>query len=117
MKHFRLAVYHPATNGAMERFVKTLKTALKMRYLEREAATKVLEWFLFEYCTVPHAVTGTAPSELFLGSPLCTALDLLRPKQKERVEEQQAEQKQYHDVGKRNVSFEVQDKVMVRVYH
>uniref|UniRef100_A0A1X7UET5 Integrase catalytic domain-containing protein n=1 Tax=Amphimedon queenslandica TaxID=400682 RepID=A0A1X7UET5_AMPQE len=116
VKHFRSAMYHPATNGAVERFVKTLKTALKTEFIEGRESRNVLGRFLFKYRTTPHAVTESTPSELFLGHNLRTTFDLLRPEQRNKVEEKQGKQKQYHDPGKRDVEFQIQDKVMVCIY-
>uniref|UniRef100_A0A1X7T3J5 Integrase catalytic domain-containing protein n=1 Tax=Amphimedon queenslandica TaxID=400682 RepID=A0A1X7T3J5_AMPQE len=73
---FLSAEYHPATNGTVERFVKTLKMALKTKFIEGRELRNVLGRFLFKYRTTPHAVTESTPSK-------------------------QAKQKQYHDPGKK----------------
>ena len=84
IKHYRSAVYHPATNGAVERFVKTLKQAIKTGYLTGSPLKEVLLQFLFKYRSTPHTVTECTPGELFLGRPLLNVLDLLRPNQREK---------------------------------
>lgn len=116
IKHYRSAVYHPATNGAVERFVKTLKQAIKTGRLAGKPSREVLSSFLLRYRSTAHAVTGSTPSELFLGRPLRTVLDLLRPSQKEVVEERQAKQKYYHDMNKREKVFELEQEVFARVF-
>ena len=46
IKHYRSAVYHPATNGAVERLVKTLKQSLKAAHLAGTPSKRVLNDFL-----------------------------------------------------------------------
>ena len=116
IKHYRSAVYHPATNGAVERFVKTLKQALKTGYLTGSPLKEVLLQFLFKYRSTPHTVTECTPGELFLGRPLRNVLDLLRPNQREKVERKQNTQKYYHDRSKRNLKIKKGSRVLAQVY-
>ena len=53
--------------------------------------------FLLTYRVTPHATTGVAPCELFMGRHLCTSLDLLRPDLESIVAKKQFEQKGHHD--------------------
>nr|XP_055071051.1 uncharacterized protein K02A2.6-like [Misgurnus anguillicaudatus] len=78
VKHIRSAPYHPATNGQAERFVQSLKQALKA---SKGSSTlqKRLETFLLTYRNTPHPTTKESPSLLFLGRHLRTRLDALRP--------------------------------------
>ena len=117
IKHFRSAPYHPATNGAVERMVKTFKQAMKIGKREREPALETLERFLFMYRSTPHAVTGVTPAELFLKRPLRTRLDLLKPDVGQTVNRSQARQKYYHDrrAGAGKI-FEVGQSVLARDY-
>ena len=116
IKHYRSATYHPATNGAVERFVQTLKQALKTGRLAGKPTKEVLFQFLMSYRSSDHAVTGVPPSQLFLARQIRTKLDLLRPSQQDVVETQQAKQKRYHDKGKKQKYFQVGDRVAVRIY-
>jgi transposase InsO family protein len=97
IKHYRSAPYHPATNGAVERFVKTFKQAMKVGKLEGKSLQEALKEFLLQYRTTPHTVTGTSPAELFMGRPLRIGLDLLRHSHSRRVEDMQGKQKYYFD--------------------
>ena len=117
VKHYRSAVYHPATNGQVERFVKTLKQALKAGYLEGQPAKRTLLNFMLQYRSTPHTVTGSSPGQLFLGRPLRTKLDLLRPDHRKRVEQQQDKQKYYHDERRRRqMSLSPGDRVWIKMY-
>jgi hypothetical protein len=117
IKHYCSAPYHPATNGAVERFVKTFKQAMKAGRMSGKSSQEVLQEFLFSYRSTPHAVTGSSPAELFLNRPLTTTLDLLRPKLKDRVEANQAAQKYYFDKRRsRERNFKVGEEVMVRTF-
>ena len=77
VKNIRSGPYHPATNGAIERMVQTMKQYLKAGLSEGIPVEQALMKFLLHYCITPHAVTGTSPSSLFLGRNIRTQLDLL----------------------------------------
>lgn len=77
--------YHPASNGAAERAVQTVKRALLKQVLEDDLQGKrrniheKLSCFLLAYRTTPHTSTGKAPAELFLGRLPRTRLSQLKP--------------------------------------
>ena len=79
VRHIRCAPYHPASNGLVERFMRTFKQALKARESSGLPLQHCLASILFGYWTTPHATTGCSLSVLFLGRELRTHLDLLRP--------------------------------------
>lgn len=70
--------YHPASNGAAERFVKTLKRGLR-KSSSKSSKLHRLHEFLLTYRSTPHSVTGQPPSELLWGRRIRTRLDLVRP--------------------------------------
>ena len=57
--------------------------------------------------------TGQSPALLFLGHPICIRFDLLRPNLGRKVREEQARQKQSHDVHTQFCEFAVGDMVMM----
>ena len=94
VKHIRSAPYYPASNGAAECLVQTIKQAVHQNGIPLE---RTLASFLLRYRTTPHAATGVAPSSLMFGRIIRTRLDLLMPEVTELVHRKQTEQKQYHD--------------------
>ena len=66
IKHIRCAPYHPASNGLAERFVQSLKMALKSTVNSGLSLQHHFSNFLLKYCSTPHATTGVSPSSLFL---------------------------------------------------
>ena len=97
VRHIRSSPYHPASNGAAERMVQTMKSALKAAHASGAELEKSLSAFLLGYRTTPHAVTGVSPSSLFMGRELRTRLRLLTPDLAARVRSKQLQQKEHHD--------------------
>ena len=114
VKHIQTAPYHPASNGAVERLVQTFKQAMKAGEQDGFTLQHQLQNFLITYCSTPHATTGQSLASLFLGRPLCTRFDLLRPMVGERVRGEQARQKHNHDGHRSYREFPVGTHVMVR---
>jgi len=63
IKHFRSAPYHPSTNGMAERFIQTMKKALRASKSEGTVSQRLAK-FLLSYRTSPHATTKRPPCEL-----------------------------------------------------
>ena len=116
MKHLRSAPYHPATNGLIERFNKTLKQAIKTSRCTGKSVQEAVSRFLFSYRSTPHSTTEVAPSELFLGHKLKARLDLLKPDVRQTVLAKQAIQKTLHDRKCKERAFCVNQSVVVRDY-
>lgn len=96
IKHVRCASYHPLSNGAVNRFVQTLKRVLKAG---EETSTPRHSKFLslLAYCITAHATMGVSPCQLFMGRQLQTCFDLLHSDREGRVKGRQAQQKAKHD--------------------
>lgn len=77
--HKLTAPYHPATNGQAERYVQTVKQALKAMGTVKSCLKVNINEFLRQYRKAPHSETGESPSKLFLGRNIRTRLDLVRP--------------------------------------
>ena len=114
IKHIRTAPYHPSSNGAVERLVQTFKQAMKAGECRGLSLQHQLQSFLMSYRSTPHATTGQSPASLFLGRPIRTRFDLLRPELGRKVRGEQARQKQRYDAHTRFREFAVGDKVMIR---
>jgi hypothetical protein len=113
VKHIRTVPYHPATNGAAERFVQTVKRALQS--LQR--GTVLVSSFLLQYRNTPHATTGVSPGSLLVGRPLRTRLDLLPPPTvASQVQQQQERQKEGHDRRSHSKTLQVGQHVWARNY-
>ncbi|XP_049270261.1 uncharacterized protein K02A2.6-like [Rhipicephalus sanguineus] len=83
--------YHPASNGAAERAVQTIKQKLKKAQSGGDLHVQIAR-ILLTYRTTPQEVTGCSPAELLMGRKLKTALDLLPPDLRTPVMSQQISQ-------------------------
>jgi len=63
VKHIRSFPYHPSTNGLAERFVRTLKRAMRSSDF-KEPHQKLMN-FLLCYRTTPHTTTNVMPCNFF----------------------------------------------------
>lgn len=97
VRHTKTAPYHPASNGAVERLVQSVKRGVMAGIRSGVSLERALQAFLLRYRTTPHTTTGISPSTLMLGRELRTRLDLLRPELRARVEDKQATQSKYHN--------------------
>uniref|UniRef100_A0A6B0V699 Putative tick transposon n=1 Tax=Ixodes ricinus TaxID=34613 RepID=A0A6B0V699_IXORI len=87
--------YHPASNGAAERVVQTVKEKLK-KTQPGDFECRIAR-VLFAYRTTPHSLTGRSPAELLMGRRLKTALNLLQPDLRSKVQFRQLQQKVLSD--------------------
>ena len=96
-------------NGAVERFIQTLKKSLQVSARDGLSLLFSLAHFLLQYRLIPHATTAAAPSSLFLGRKLRTRLDLLHPSLERQVRDCQVSQKVKHDSHAQQRAFEIGD--------
>ena len=117
VKHIRCAPYHPASNGAVERMVQTMKQSLKAGLSQGVPVEQGLMKFLLQYRITPHAVTGASPSSLFLGRTIRTRLDLLHPNIGSRVQAKQLHRKATVDTHRRLRQFAAGQHIMTRDFY
>ncbi|XP_064464346.1 uncharacterized protein K02A2.6-like isoform X3 [Ornithodoros turicata] len=92
VQHTRTPPYHPASNGAAERLVQTVKRSLLRQFRDEESTgvTRTirhrLDQFLFVYRNTPCPTTGKTPAELFLSWKPRTRLSILHPELAKRTE-------------------------------
>lgn len=95
IRHVTTAPYYPASNRLAERTVQIVKAGL-MRNQEGTFRSR-LSKTLATHRLTPHATTGTIPCELLFKRCIRTRLDFLRPNTADKLERQQAQQKESHD--------------------
>ena len=81
IEHITTAPFHLQSNGQAERFVDTLKRALRKIQSDETSLDETLELFLMTYRSTPNAQLSQqkSPAEEMFGRPIRTALELLRP--------------------------------------
>lgn len=113
VKRMLVPPYHPASNGAAERAVQTMK--VKLQKVGPGDLRAQIARILLSYRSTPHEVTGCCPSELLMGRRLRTALDLLRPDLRKTVIQKQLAQKmEYDQRAKPRVPAQPGDRVFTR---
>lgn len=80
--HRRTAPAHPSTNGQAERYVQTLKDALRCAMNDPGDLHVKLQRFLLQNHKVPNASTGKSPAEVMLKYNLRSRIDLIKPNDK-----------------------------------
>lgn len=106
IKHSLTAPYHPATNGAAENAVNSLKKCCKIAKESNLDVETAIDRFLFDYRNSQHCTTCESPSKLMFGKRLRTRLYLIRPSISE-IWQRNVENQAKHFRGNRNVSFNV----------
>ncbi|XP_045765544.1 uncharacterized protein K02A2.6-like [Maniola jurtina] len=94
IEHIFSAPYHPASNGAAENAVRTIKKAIKKAVGQNMNVMSFVNTFLLHYRNTEHCTTGVSPASLMLGRRLRTKLDMIRPDKENRVRERQEKQKE-----------------------
>ncbi|XP_049519641.1 uncharacterized protein K02A2.6-like [Dermacentor silvarum] len=112
-RHVLTAPYHPSSNGLAERFIQTLKNALR-KSSGADTLQLRLHKFLLNYRNSPHATTNESPSNLLLGRRLRNRLDVVKPAVGGRVAYNQFKQSVARPRRDREIA--VGDQVMARNY-
>lgn len=108
-RSFQTISYCPTTNGLAERFVQTLKQALRKMSSNNNNVKVNVQKFLFYYRITPIAELKQSPAAAMFGRKLHGRLDLISPKElsiKEKSKERNDETR----------NFQVGDKVAAREY-
>ncbi len=121
-QHRKITPLWPQANGEVERFVKTLKKAVKSAKAGGGNWRKELQAFLMSYRTTPHRTTGVAPSSLMFGRtprnklPCLNTIDPQRHDAELHDKLMKDKQKEYADrkVYVKPSAIEVGDTVIVR---
>lgn len=114
VEHTFSAPYHPASNGAAENAVKTLKRVIKKADFEKENIMKALHTFLLFYRNTEHASTGESPAMLMLGRPMRTRLDALKPNLESRIS--RVQRRQVENAGGAERTVDTGDEVWYRQF-
>lgn len=114
IKRLLVAPYHPASNGAAENAVRTVKQVLKKATFEGEDYEVAISRFLFTYRNTEHCTTQKEPALAMFGRRLRGRLDLLRPSTGEVVRAAQAAAEQRRAGVSRDLA--PGDNVLVRDY-
>lgn len=73
------APYHPATNGLAERFVQTIKQAIRATNSSSHDREKELYKILLQFRKMPHTATNKSPSALIFNREIRSRLDVIKP--------------------------------------
>lgn len=118
IQHTRTVRFHPSSNGQAERFVDTLKRALKK--MEGEGTTtEILHTFLEVYRSTPNpnSPRGTTPAESFIGRKMRTIFDALKKTPISPVTRNENMEQQYNSKhGTKSRSFKHGDLVYAREF-
>jgi hypothetical protein len=112
IKHKTSAPFKPSSNGQAERYVYTLKQALRAMQHYAGSLSQKLSTFLLQYRKAPNITTMHSPAMLFLKRDIRTRINLLLPDLKSRVQEKL--RKGVYEF--RDRKFNVGDQVAVRDY-
>lgn len=97
VEHVRIPPYHPRSNGLAERFVDTLKRAL--RKATGTPTRKALQLFLQVYRITPNksAPTSLPPAEIMFSRKIRSAFDKLIPTNKVHIPTETVPKRKFHE--------------------
>ncbi|UYV66448.1 hypothetical protein LAZ67_4001712 [Cordylochernes scorpioides] len=116
IKHIRTANYHPACNGEVENFNKTLKSTVLTAHLQHTEVKRTIQLFLREYRSTPHTVTKQTPSAVLHGRTLRTLVHVFDKEVKTKPPEEACRQEDKSDSESKSCSpkLQVGDQVKVQ---
>ncbi|UYV75052.1 hypothetical protein LAZ67_12002238 [Cordylochernes scorpioides] len=116
IKHIRTANYHPACNGEVENFNKTLKSTVLTAHLQHTEDKRTIQLFLREYRSTPHTVTKQTPSAVLHGRTLRTLVHVFDKEVKTKPPEEACRQEDKSDSESKSCSpkLQVVDQVKVQ---
>ena len=114
IKHIHSAFYKPASNGAAERMVQIVKSALNKYVVEGRGGSlrQRLDGFLLTYRLTPQSTTGQSPTDIVFKQKVRCKFDLLKPDLKSHVIDKQ--EKTMLNCDRQLRTFYVGDTVRVR---
>ena len=92
----------------MERYVQTIKQALRAEKQSKKPIDEKINDFLMSYRSTPHTTTSFTPAQLFIGRNISTKIDLIKPSRL-------IVKKKSHDENEIR-SFSSKDNVIVRFF-
>lgn len=104
IKHVLSPPYHPASNGAAENFVRTVKDKVGKMIRDGHSLEFSVNRFLFDYRNTEHSTTQKTPAYLMFKRELRTRFDLLKQDVLDTVEKKQFDQKRFQR-GNRSCEF------------
>ncbi|UYV63411.1 K02A2.6-like [Cordylochernes scorpioides] len=116
IKHIRTANYHPACNGEVENFNKTLQSTVLTAHLQHTEVKRTIQLFLREYRSTPHTVTKQTPSAVLHGRTLRTLVHVFDEEVKTKPPEEACRQEDKSDSESKSCSpkLQVGDQVKVQ---
>lgn len=79
IQHICTSVYHPAANGAIERFHHVLKSCIQSAIVSGKSWNPTVTHFFQAYRATPHSATGLSPFGLLCVRKMRTCLNILPP--------------------------------------
>ncbi|XP_028134201.2 uncharacterized protein K02A2.6-like [Diabrotica virgifera virgifera] len=111
IKHLTGAPYHPSSNGAAERYVRTFKMKLKTALDDPRNSgiplSTLISRYLLTYRNTKHPVTEKSPAELVYNRSLRTRISMMAEKPSKEQQNISIKEKRCFEIGER---------VMVRDY-
>lgn len=114
--HITSAPGHPATNGAAENAVKSFKNGLKAALADGNVmdVDALIQRYLFDYRLAEHCTTGESPAKIMFNRTLRNRFSLCKPPTVEKTISDRLDKQVQNFKGKRDVTFELNERVSIR---